>query len=98
MQAEYAGVTKSGPAHVYINRIKVLKKAIKEKYDHVLFLETQARLTNPDALFFLIQQVWDVRRCYSFLLLAKNRTIISPLLLRTGTMFSNFWGGVVGED
>ena len=56
-QAEYAIVSESGQVHVYLNRISAMKEAIKAVFDYVLFFESQARLTNPDTLYHLIQQV-----------------------------------------
>lgn len=52
---------------------------IKRNCGYLLTLDGVAHLTNPDALQLLMEQ---------------NRTVLSPMLLRPGRLWSNFWGAI----
>ncbi|XP_015911876.2 procollagen-lysine,2-oxoglutarate 5-dioxygenase 1 isoform X2 [Parasteatoda tepidariorum] len=56
-----------------------LEECTKTNCDYFFAIDSNAQLTNPDALRLLIEQ---------------NRRIIAPLLVRPNRLWSNFWGSL----
>jgi procollagen-lysine,2-oxoglutarate 5-dioxygenase len=54
----------------------------EDKCDYLFVIDSIAHIDNPDTLIELI---------------ARNRTIVSPMLLRPEKTWSNFWGDITDE-
>ncbi|XP_074645494.1 procollagen-lysine,2-oxoglutarate 5-dioxygenase 1-like [Tubulanus polymorphus] len=64
-------------------RNKAIDACTTRQCQYLFVVDSEAQFTNPNTLQLLIEQ---------------NRSIIAPLLVRRGRMWSNFWGGITKAE
>jgi len=82
----YASVTLHGPTDSAINeataRALSIEESIKQGSDYYFCVDSDAQLEHADIIQHLIKL---------------NRSVVAPLLLRPGKLWSNFWGALNGD-